>query len=200
MQDLVKYDDDFLVKLYLKEKSKSAIEVLFYRHKDKLLQSILFWGLAYDEAEDLVQDTFFKVLESLNQQKYQCENRFFGWMLRIAKNLMIDRKRREKRGREIMETSFEPTFFGYETGPEEQSFITKEHEEQLLQIALKHMDQLPYNQKEIITLRIFHELSFKEIAAKLDISINTALGRMRYSIINLRKLWEKDEIGSVTRR
>ncbi len=196
MQNLIQYNDDFLVKLYLREKSKPALEVLFYRHKDSLLQAILYWGIPRDQAEDLVQDTFYKVIDSLNKHNYQCENKFFGWMLRIAKNLMIDQKRREKRGKELINESFEPSFFGYDTQEDSLDFVEQEHLIHQVEKVMSHLEQLSYEQKEIITLRIFHELSFKEISQKLDISINTALGRMRYALINLRKKWEAGEVAS----
>ncbi len=194
MHDLIGKDDDFLVRLYLSEKKTEALEVLFYRHKDSLLQSILYWGLPQDVAEDLVQDTYLRVIDSLNENKYKCENRFFGWMLRIAKNLMIDMKRRHKRGREIFQTSFEPSFFGYTSDSDPLPWIEDEYKSLQLDRALSHLDKLPYSQKEIIVLRIFHEMTFKDISAQLDISINTALGRMRYGLINLKKLWKESEL------
>ncbi len=193
MQNLIKHNDDFLVTLYLQNQDTKALEVLFYRHKDKLLQSLLYWGLDLHEAEDLVQETFYKVIDSLNNNNYSCENKFFGWMIRIAKNLMIDIKRREKRGKELIMTRFEPSFFGYDTEDFEDTVLQKDLQKNQLETVLQHLDKLPYSQREILTLRIFEGMTFKDIAEKLDISINTALGRMRYSLINLRKVCEANQ-------
>ncbi len=191
MQDLIKYGDDHLVRLYIKEKNLTAMEVLFYRHADNLLKSALYWGLQNDDAQNLVQDTFYRVMDSLNKGKYCSEDKFYGWMLRIARNIMIDQKRRAKRGRELIHESFEPSYFGYESVDMADEYEEREYQTLLLEMVYRHMEELPPNQKEIIMLRFFEELSFKEIAAKLDISINTALGRMRYSLINLRKIWNE---------
>ncbi len=191
MQDLIKYGDDHLVNLYRETQSIKAMEVLFYRHKDNLLKSALYWGLQMDDAQNLVQDTFYKVIDSLNEDKYAGEDKFFGWMLRIARNLMIDQKRRINRGRDLIAEKFEPSFFGYETEDVAKDFEEEEYHNLVMDRIYVYMDELPANQKEMIMLRFFEEMTFKEIAEMLDISINTALGRMRYSLINLRKIWEE---------
>ncbi len=187
--DFFSLADEDLVRSYQIEKNAQALEVLFYRHKDKLLRSVLYWGLPLDEAENIAQEAMYKCIDSLNKGKYKSENKFFPWMLRIARNLMIDIKRREKRGREIMQQEIKPHISEHSADLE--ADIVHKLQNEVLAENLKHcLSEIPVNQQQIIHMRIYREMSFKEISEELDISINTALGRMRYGLINLRKAWE----------
>ncbi len=181
--------DEILVREYQVSQDPQYLEVLFYRHKDKLLRSILFWGIPRDEAENIAQEAMYKSIDSLNKGKYQAENKFFPWMLRIARNLMIDIKRREKRGREILNEDIKPMAVEHSEDLED-TIVHRLQNELLAENLQICLAEIPVNQKQIIEMRIYRELSFKEISTELGISINTALGRMRYGLINLRKVWE----------
>lgn len=188
-------DDQELICIYLEGKEQ-AFEVLLLRHKDKIFRAIYNKLRDRDLAEDIFQETFVKIINTLKLGNYNEEGKFLPWAMRIAQNLVIDYFRKSSRMRMINESSSrseEFTIFSVlkmEDANIEQQITKKELEHQM--VAL--LDHLPESQKDIIQKRIFMDLSFKEIADMEDISINTALGRMRYALINLRKLIDKHQM------
>lgn len=179
--------------------NESAFEQLVRRHKSKVYSYILFNVKDADLALDIFQDTFFKVVNTLKKGKYNEEGKFLPWVYRIAHNLIMDHFRKNKR-MPMLEQDAESdydifNFIACETLNVEQKMVKK----QILQDVKKMIGFLPDDQKEVLVLRLYYHLSFKEIADKTNVSINTALGRMRYALINLRKMMvEKNVTLSVT--
>lgn len=188
-------DDQELVSLYMEGKEQ-AFEVLLLRHKDKMYRAIYNKVRDRELAEDIFQETFVKIINTLKLGNYNEEGKFLPWAMRIAQNLVIDYFRKSSRMRMVGERSSKSEEFNIfsvlrlEDENIEQSITRNELEQQMIRL----MDHLPEAQKEIIVQRIFRDLSFKEIADGEAISINTALGRMRYALINLRKLIDKHQI------
>lgn len=167
-------------------------EELIYRHKNKVFAFILSKIKNKDLAEDIFQDTFVKVINSLQKQLYNEEDKFLPWVMRIAHNLVIDYFRQNNKVRTIVPTDEFDIF-------EIISDNTKNIEETLVNTQIfsdvrKLIELLPNDQKEVLMMRYYDELSFKEIADLTGVSINTALGRMRYALINMRKMIEKHQI------
>jgi RNA polymerase sigma-70 factor (ECF subfamily) len=144
-------------------------------------------------AEDIFQDTFVKVIQSLQKGKYTDNGRFVSWVMRIAHNLIIDHFRREK---QLNTVSNESTPVDIFNSPRFSDKNVEEHivYEQILSEVRDLVDSLPDDQKEVVMLRHYAGLSFKEIAEQTNVSINTALGRMRYALINMRKIMEERNI------
>ena len=183
--------DQDLVKLYLNG-SEIAFETLIRKHKDKVFAFILSKIKNYNLAHDVFQDTFIKVINSLKKGKYNEEGKFVPWVMRIAHNLVIDHFRRQKKTRSITPTDDFNIFdvISNEENNAEENMIT----DQITSDVRKLIEELPEDQKEVLKMRYYRDMSFKEIAEITDVSINTALGRMRYAVINLRKLVEKYNI------
>jgi RNA polymerase sigma-70 factor, ECF subfamily len=188
-------DDQQLVSMYL-EGYEQAFEVLLLRHKDKIYRTIYNKVRDSDLAEDIFQETFVKIINTLKLGNYNEEGKFLPWAMRISQNLVIDHFRRAGRMRMVGEHSSKSEDFNIfsvlkmEDANIEQTIVRNELEQQMLQLV----EYLPESQKDIIMKRIFQDLSFKEIADMEEISINTALGRMRYALINLRKMIEKHQL------
>lgn len=177
--------DSELVKSYLSGKEQ-ALEALISRHQQRVFTYIVVRIQDEDIANDIFQDTFVKVINTLKRGKYNEEGKFLQWTLRIAHNLVIDHFRREKRMPTMSPTDDFNIFNILKDGSlNVESTMIKDQIESDLH---KLIEQLPDEQKEVLKLRHFSGLSFKEIAEQTDVSINTALGRMRYALINLRKL------------
>jgi RNA polymerase sigma-70 factor (ECF subfamily) len=144
-------------------------------------------------AEDIFQDTFIKVIKSLREGRYKDNGRFISWVIRIAHNLMIDHFRKEKQLNTISNDNYETDIFNSKKFAEptiEEELITG----QITQDVRRLIQELPEDQREVVILRHFCGLSFKEIADQTDVSINTALGRMRYALINLRRLIKEKDL------
>lgn len=171
----------------------SGIETLIKRHKSKVYTYILFNVKNQHLAEDIFQDTFIKVIQSLKDGKYKDEGRFISWVVRIAHNLVIDHYRKEKNMQTFSNDEGEVEIFNSRkfSDPTIEDDIVKG---QIVRDVKKLVDLLPDDQKEVIILRHYVGLSFKEIAEQTDVSINTALGRMRYALINLRKLIKEKNV------
>ncbi len=171
----------------------TSIEVLINRHKNRVFTYILLIVKNEHLAEDIFQDTFIKVINSLKNGKYKDNGRFLSWVVRIAHNLIIDHFRKEKQLNTFSNDDYEKDIFNSRKMSDKnvEDFII---EDQIHTDIRKLVEQLPDDQKQVILLRHFGGLSFKEIADQTDVSINTALGRMRYALINLRKLIEKHKI------
>jgi len=185
------FTDQKLVNLYITGK-ESALAELISRHKSRIYTSIYL--LVKDEylAEDIFQDTFIKVIKTLKAGRYNEEGKFLPWVLRIGHNLVIDHFRREKR-KPIITNSDGFDIFDvigvYDENMEEKMVKEQTHDD-----LKKLIHLLPSEQKEVLIMRHYGELSFKEIAELTDVSINTALGRMRYALNNLRKMMVSKEL------
>jgi len=189
---LQQYSDQDLVKLYLNG-DESVLEELLRRHKSKIYTSIYLLVKDQYLAEDIFQDAFIKVINTLRSGRYNEEGKFLPWVMRIAHNLVIDYFRREKRGPVITSADGETDVLNmlqvYEESAEDRILREQTH------FDLRAMIQrLPDDQKEVLIMRHYADLSFKEIAELTNVSINTALGRMRYALSNLRKMMKVKEV------
>jgi RNA polymerase sigma factor (sigma-70 family) len=183
--------DAALVRQYI-DGNERGIEILITRHKQRIYSFIFSKVMDRDITEDIFQDTFIKVIRTLKKGKYNEEGKFLPWVMRIAHNLVIDHFRRNKRMPKFQSRNDFDIFDVISDGEEsmEYEMITSQMHEDVRKLV----EELPGDQKEVLTMRIFKEMSFKEIADSTDVSINTALGRMRYALINLRKIIDKNNI------
>ena len=188
---LINLSDSELVALYLKGDSKS-FEALIQKHKNKIYAFILSKIRNRDLAEDIFQDTFIKVINSLQKGKYNEEGKFLPWVMRIANNLVIDYFRKSKKMRTIAPTDDFDIFDILQDG--EKNIEDNLVNNQIHKDLRKLIEHLPEDQKEVLKMRYYSELSFKEISEYTGVSINTALGRMRYALINLRKLIDTHQL------
>lgn len=190
-----KFEDRELVSAYLGGNEK-AFETLLLRHKDKVYRFIYMKVRDGALAEDIFQDTFIKVVRTLKSGSYNEEGKFLPWAMRIAHNLIIDYFRKKNKVRLVSESSSSREDYNVfhtidnDEKNVEESLSQFELEQQMVEL----IDYLPESQRDILKKRIFKEMSFKDIADEEDISINTALGRMRYALINLRKLIDKHNL------
>ena len=187
--------DSDLITSYINGNEK-AFETLLLRHKDRVYRYIYSKLKDGQLSNDIFQDTFVKVVNTMKLGNYNEEGKFLPWCMRIAHILVIDHFRRQNKMRMISETSpFDSTYSIFQKiDSGEKNYIEKTTQEELENQMVSLIDHLPEVQKEIIKLRIFRDMSFKEIAELKEISINTALGRMRYALINMRKLIEKHNL------
>ncbi|MCF8309747.1 MAG: sigma-70 family RNA polymerase sigma factor [Bacteroidales bacterium] len=177
--------DKELIRKYL-DGNENALEQLIEKHENRIFAYILMVVKDKDLAEDIFQDTFIKVVNTLRSGNYKEEGKFLQWVMRIAHNLIIDHFRKEKRI-PVMENSFEDFDIFDTLSPEDPSIEDKMVSEQIRRDVRKLIEYLPQEQKQVLKMRHYADMSFKEIAEQTDVSINTALGRMRYALINLRK-------------
>lgn len=191
MKTLTTASDTQLIRAF-QEGDSTALEILVNRYKDKIFSSILFLVKDKYLAEDLFQDVFIKVIDTLRKNNYTEEGKFLPWALRISHNLCVDYFRKVKRSPAI-KTSDDPDIFEVINVVEE-SAETKLMASQSHDRVRKMLNMLPEEQREVIVLRHFADMSFKDIADITNCSINTALGRMRYGLINLRKLMVEKQI------
>ena len=183
--------DSTLVQQYISG-SEKALEKLINRHQLRIFNYIKSKVLDRDTAEDIFQDTFIKVIKTLKSGVYNEEGKFLPWVMRIAHNLVIDFFRKSNRIPTI-ENNDEYDLFKFisDTTPNIESIL---FQDQLVKDLQNLILELPEDQKEVLMMRLYRDMSFKEIAKNTNVSINTALGRMRYAIINLRKLAEDHRI------
>ncbi len=181
--------DDKLVQLYIAG-NNFAFDTLVNRHKDKVFRHIFNMVRDEDVANDVFQDTFIKVIVNIQQGRYADEGKLAAWIMRIAHNLTIDyfRKQAAENTMSMDDVHASTEIKMFETEKSIQDVIL--YEDTLKEVG-KLMNQLPESQREIVLMRFYQDMSFKEIAESLDISINTALGRMRYSLINMKKMATK---------
>ena len=166
---------------------QSSLEILITRYRKQVYSYIVLLIKNQHLAEDIFQDTFVKVIRSLHEGRYRDDGKFLAWVVRIAHNLVIDHFRREKQMNSVSNNEFGMDIFN------SKRFATKTIEDEIIHEQIEEdvrnlVDYLPEDQKEVLILRHYCGLSFKEIADQTNVSINTALGRMRYALINLRKL------------
>jgi RNA polymerase sigma-70 factor (ECF subfamily) len=189
---LMQLSDQELVQKFLGG-DNASIEILINRHKNKVYTYIILTVKNQHLAEDIFQDTFIKVIKSLHDGKYRDDGKFLSWVIRIAHNLIIDHFRKEKQINTFTSEDYETDIFNSKKLSEGniEEFIIRE---QIINDVRSLIDELPEDQKQVILLRHYGGLSFKEIAEQTNVSINTALGRMRYALINLRKLIKENKI------
>ena len=187
----VQIPDALLVKSYVAG-DENALASLIKRHQSKIYGFIYSKVGDKDVSEDIFQDTFIKVIKTLKSNSYNEEGKFLPWVMRIAHNLIVDYFRKNKKMPMFRETE-EFSIFSIMTDNNpniEAQMITSQVENDLQKL----IDELPNDQKEVLVMRIYQDLSFKEISELTGVSINTALGRMRYALMNLRKVIEKHQI------
>ena len=183
--------DAQLVSNYIKG-DEYALEILISRHKQKIYSFIYSKVYDRDITEDIFQDTFIKVIRTLKRGAYNEEGKFLPWVMRIAHNLVIDFFRKNSRMPKF-DNSGEFSIFSVLSDSSlnaEKQLIKTQVEKDVKRLV----EELPEDQKEVLLMRIYDDMSFKEISDKTGVSINTALGRMRYALINLRKIIDKHNI------
>ncbi|MDG2108883.1 MAG: sigma-70 family RNA polymerase sigma factor [Flavobacteriaceae bacterium] len=183
--------DSLLIHKYLSG-SENALEILIKRHQARIFNFINSKVQERDTSEDIFQDTFIKVIRTLKGGQYNEEGKFVPWVMRIAHNLVIDFFRKNNRMPKVKNTEdFDIFHFISDSSPNVEHSIVQDQVSKDLQ---KLVHELPEDQKEVLIMRLYRDMSFKEIAENTNVSINTALGRMRYAIINLRKLIDENQI------
>lgn len=192
MRSFTNFTDQQLIQLFINGDA-SALEDLINKHKDRIFTSIVILVKDKNLAEDIFQEVFIKIIDTLRSGSYTDEGKFLPWALRIAHNLCVDHFRKAKRTPVVYNKSEEYDMFENlnitEEGAEGRIMKSQSHEK-----VRQMLDMLPEDQREVIVLRHFANLSFKEIADKTNCSINTALGRMRYGLINLRKMMVEHQV------
>ncbi len=187
----IQIPDALLVKNYIAG-DENALSILIKKHQSKIYGFIYSKMPDRDVADDIFQDTFIKVIKTLKSNSYNEEGKFLPWVMRISHNLIVDHFRKNKKMPMLRETD-EFSVFSILTDSSlnvEGRIITDAIEKDLQKLIL----ELPDDQKEVLLMRIYQDLSFNEIAELTGVSINTALGRMRYALMNLRKIIEKNNI------
>jgi RNA polymerase sigma factor (sigma-70 family) len=183
--------DSTLVSEYIKGK-ESALSILINRHQQRLFSFIYSKVQDRDITEDIFQDTFIKVIRTLKKGNYNEEGKFLPWVMRISHNLVIDHFRKSNRMPSFKNTD-EFDIFSV-LGDGNLNAEKKIIQEQIYNDVRELVKELPEEQKEVLVMRMYKDMSFKEISENTGVSINTALGRMRYALINMRKLIEKHKI------
>ena len=183
--------DHELIHLF-RDGNLDALEALVLRHKDKLYTSILFLVKDKYLAEDIFQDVFIRIIDTMRGGRYTEEGKFLPWAMRIAHNLCVDHFRKVKRTPTIRNSEDKDIFevLNFADDSAETAMIKRQSHHRVREM----LERLPEDQREVIILRHYADMSFKEIAATTNCSINTALGRMRYGLINLRKMMAEKQI------
>jgi len=183
--------DAVLVSRFI-EGNERSLEIIINRYQSRIYSFIYSKVLDKDITEDIFQDTFIKVINTLKKGRYNDEGKFLAWVMRIAHNLVIDHFRKTKKMSKFNNTDDFDIFSVLKD-----SELNAENQlvkEQIYDNIRSIIEELPDDQKEVLLMRMYKDMSFKEIALSTDVSINTALGRMRYALINMRKLIEKHNI------
>ena len=184
-------EDSELVKDYING-NEGALEILINRHNQRITSFIYSKVLDRDITEDIFQDTFIKVIKTLKRGKYSEEGKFLPWVMRIAHNLVIDHFRKNSRMPKF-DNAGEFSIFSVLSDSSlnaEKSMIKDQVESDVRRV----IEELPEDQKQVLLMRMYQDMSFKEISERTGVSINTALGRMRYALINMRKVIEQNNI------
>ncbi|MBR5813471.1 MAG: sigma-70 family RNA polymerase sigma factor [Bacteroidaceae bacterium] len=195
MENLKRMTDDMLVSLYL-EGNNSAFDILLNRHQDRLFNYIYFIVRSKEVAEDIFQETFVKAIVTLQQGRYTNDGKFAAWITRIAHNLVIDQFRIERNENTISNDEADVDLLN-DAKLAEGNIENQLVNDQVLKDVRKLIDELPDCQREVVFMRYYQDLSFKEIAEITGVSINTALGRMRYAIMNMRRIAEEKNVSLV---
>lgn len=170
-----------------------SIELLILRHKSKVYSYISLYIRSRDLADDIFQDTFMKVVQSIRTGRYQDDGKFISWVMRIAHNLIIDHFRHEKQMGIVLTDDYEADLFNSRRLSEDnvEDVMVRR---QVLRDVRRLIGELPEDQREVVIMRHYAGMSFKEIAEMTGVSINTALGRMRYALINMRRMMTEKNI------
>ena len=192
MQKLKTLTDDLLVAMFAKGNNE-AFDVLLNRHQSRVFSYILHIVKIHDLAEDIFQETFVKAIMTIKQGRYSESGKFSAWITRIAQNLIIDHYRQEKSENTVSTDEEDANFLNRKD-------LCEENIEDVMVVNQIHKDikriikALPESQREVLIMRYYRNMSFKEIADATQVSINTALGRMRYAILNMRRIAEEHNI------
>jgi RNA polymerase sigma-70 factor (ECF subfamily) len=188
-----KITDQNLVTQYI-QGNEACLEMLINRHKDRIFTTIILIVKDSYIAEDLFQETFIKIIKNLKKGKYNEEGKFLPWAIRIARNMAIDYFRKMKRMPTVTGSDGEDVFRKIKLAVDNREEQMIRHEKESMVRAV--INKLPEEQRQVLILRHYGDLSFKEIAAMTGVSINTALGRMRYALNNMRKMMEHTSINA----
>lgn len=192
MENLNQLTDDMLVALYSKGENK-AFDELLSRYQSKLFNYIYFVVRNQEQAEDIFQETFVKAIVTIQQGRYTADGRFGAWLTRIAHNLVIDSFRQERNENTVSNDESEVDLLNNADLCDDNIEMQMVNDQTLADVR-RLVDALPDNQREVIYMRFYQDLSFKEIADITGVSINTALGRMRYAILNMRRIAREKDI------
>lgn len=193
MKDLHDMTNEELALSYV-DGNNRAFDLLLGRTQDKLFQYILFVVRDKDIAEDIFQETFLKAIAKLNHGQYRPCGKFLGWMMRIAHNAVMDWFR-DQRAQNIIEPTHDNDLNNLNPKDILDGYVEADYvNDQVLRDVRRIMDNLPPSQREVVFMRYYQGLSFKEIAETTGVSINTALGRMRYAIINMRRIARENNV------
>ena len=192
MKTLHLLTDDQLVNLY-QDGSNEAFEILLNRYKSKVYSYIFIIVRNKELTEDIFQDTFIKAIATIKQGRYLESGKFLGWVNRIAHNLIIDHFRREKNENTVSGDGLEYDVINNAKLSDKCIEDLMSNDQVMIDIV-RLIDYLPSSQQQVVRMRYFEDLSFKDIAEKTDVSINTALGRMRYALLNMRKMAESNGV------
>ncbi len=185
--------DDELVSRYASGENE-AFASLLNRHNKRIFSYILFYVKDEDVANDIFQDTFFRAITVIRQHRYSANDKFFSFLCRVAHNLIIDYFRARKSENQVGEECLDYANVLQQADLQDANVEDKLVASQILKDVKKLMNELPDSQREIVRMRFYENLSFKEIAELTNISINTALGRMRYAIMNMRRMAEENHL------
>lgn len=192
MENFRTMTDDALVTLYM-QGNNSAFDILLERHQGRIFNYIYFIVRSREVAEDIFQETFIKAIVTLQQGRYTPDGKFIAWITRIAHNLVIDQFRQERNENLVSNDETEVDLLN-DASLSEGTIELKMINEQILADVRRLIDELPDCQREVVFMRYYQNLSFKDIAEITGVSINTALGRMRYAILNMRRIASEKEI------
>ena len=192
MENLNLMTDEELAIMYVDGDNK-AFDLLLSRNQEKLFTYILFVGRDREMANDMFQETFFKVVSRLQQGKYIANGKFSAWLMRIAHNVIMDWYR-QQRAQNIVDAPKENDLSNVGSTLLESSREGELVNNQVMEDVRRMMSHLPASQREVVFMRFYQQMSFKEIAEATGVSINTALGRMRYAILNLRRMTREHQL------
>ena len=195
MQTLIHESDELLVQLYEKG-NDAAFDILLDRYQKTLYGYILTLVCDTDKADDIFQETFTRAIVAIRSHRYQTTGKFNAWLVRIAHNLIIDMARNGDSANVVSSDDFSKDIFN-NINLSEGSLESQLIKEQNIKTLNQMLEYLPEPQREVIIMHFYEDLPFREIAEKTGVSINTALGRMRYAIINLRKMIQKHQLSLV---
>lgn len=187
-------EDRQLVRMYRQENNEQAFSELMNRHQNKIYSYIFSMVKNAEKADDIFQETFTKVITKMDDT-YNEQGKWIAWVMRIAHNATIDHIRKQKRFVDVSSTYDKESNTDFYDRLEDEEAVSAQQQlenEEDKSSLMKHIDNLPDEQRQVVMLRHYYEMPFKEIAELTDVSINTALGRMRYALINLRKMFEEE--------
>ena len=191
--EMTKMTDEALVSLFANGENQ-AFDILLDRHKDRVYNYILLIVRNRDLTEDIFQETFMKAIVTIRQGRYVDSGRFFSWICRIAHNQIVDLYRRERNENTVSNEEYEDVDLFNNSRFSDETIEDKMVREQVLEDVGRLVRHLPEEQREVVRMRYYEEYSFKEIAERTGVSINTALGRMRYAVLNMRRLMAENHL------